>query len=138
MKLVFTIPGNGKDPAGNAVPKLKMTGNQHWTPKAQAYKAWKTHVRAVMLNQIAGQGFLTRNEITKALYTDAKILDTTKTPMTMHLRIFWKNNAHGDPENIFGSIADAIFINDKNLNGSFTGEVCPEGRGRVEVTITTP
>ena len=137
MKLTFTIPGNHKDLFGNAVPKLKMTGKQSWTPKAQEYKAWKTYVRASMLGQIGGQGLLTRNEITKALYTDAKLLDTTKESMTMHLRIFWKNKAHGDPENIFGSIADALFTNDKNLNGSFTGELCPEGNGRVEVTITT-
>ena len=35
----------------------------------------------------------------------------------------------------FGSIADALFQNDKHLNGSIEAEHHPEGKGRVEVSI---
>ena len=52
----------------------------------------------------------------------------------MDLKIWWRNDAHGDPENVFGSIADALFKNDKNLAGSFDFEE-KKGRGVVYVTI---
>ena len=54
----------------------------------------------------------------------------------MDLTIRWKHNAHGDPENIFGSIADSLFFQDKDLDGSFESAVSEDGHGLVEVVIT--
>lgn len=54
----------------------------------------------------------------------------------MDIRIYWINGIHGDPDNIFKGIADAIFKNDKFLDGSFETYNSNEGKGRVEVDIT--
>jgi hypothetical protein len=50
--------------------------------------------------------------------------------------IFWANEKHADPENVFGSIADALFENDNHVAGSFTFEHADDKKGRVEVEIT--
>lgn len=56
-------------------------------------------------------------------------------PARMDIVITWKNEAHGDSENVFGSIADALFKQDKYLAGSFDWRpAC--GAGSVEVMIT--
>lgn len=53
----------------------------------------------------------------------------------MDIKIFWRDDRHGDPENVFGSIADALFYNDKYLDGSFVSELSREKFGHVEVGI---
>lgn len=54
----------------------------------------------------------------------------------MDLTIFWCHGTHGDPENIFGSIADSLFSQDKWLDGSFKSQMAEDGQGKVEVKIT--
>ena len=54
----------------------------------------------------------------------------------MFLRIHWANEKYADAESVFGSIADAIFENDKHFAGSFTFVHAEDKRGRVEVAIT--
>lgn len=54
----------------------------------------------------------------------------------MDISILWKDNAHGDAENVFGSIADALFKQDKWLDGSFESRVSDDKVGRVKVSIT--
>lgn len=53
----------------------------------------------------------------------------------MDIFIFWADGKHGDPENIFGSIADALFWDDKHLCGSFD-YVDEKGDGHVIVRIS--
>lgn len=53
----------------------------------------------------------------------------------MDLLIEWKDNTHADPENVFGSIADALFLTDKDLCGSFD-VTDKRGEGLVHVRIT--
>lgn len=53
----------------------------------------------------------------------------------MDLRIFWKDDKHGDPENIFGALADSLFFQDKYLDGSFEAKRSESGEGLVEVSI---
>lgn len=132
---VFTIKGNHDDPVGNAIPKLKMTGRQHWMPKAQSYVRWKAHVvnafssRTKMVNKIdLGNDSLKEGKKKPIVIPEGK-------KAYMHLMIFWKDNRRADPENVFGSIADALFENDKYLAGSFDFETIPGGIGKVEVTI---
>lgn len=65
-----------------------------------------------------------------------KPLDTTITTKAhMDIMIWWCNRAHGDPENCFGSIADALFASDKYLSGSFNFKYAEDKKARVEVVI---
>lgn len=124
--LRFKVEGNPEDPCGNPMPKLKMTGRQHWTPRARKYVAWKAHV----VGAYRQAGGLWMDQI------EAKpIVLWPEQRAHMDVTIFFKNKAHGDGENIFGSIADALFKNDKYLDGSFHSSVCPQGKGRVEILI---
>ena len=50
--IFFIIKGNHNDPEGNAFPKLKMTGKQHWTDKAQDYVKWKAFVQKQLMNEL--------------------------------------------------------------------------------------
>lgn len=134
MKTIFfIIKGNHNDPEGNPFPKLKMTGKQHWTDKAQEYVKWKAYVQNQLLKELRPEkGDLAREcEKNIVLNKSRKPLVIEKNQIAhMSLLISFNGNTHGDPENIFGSIADALFHNDKNLYGSFeplegktTGEV---------------
>lgn len=132
----FTIHGNETDPNGNARPKLKKTGKQFWTPEAQRYEKWKQHVKAHFLKPLIDAGKISSKEFKAILYVlRDKPLDLANRRARMDIKIYWADNAHGDPENIFGSIADALFKNDKNLAGSFDYEL-DRGKGRVEAIIT--
>ena len=53
----------------------------------------------------------------------------------MDIQIWWKNEAHADGENVFGSIADALFKNDKKLDGSFENKGSSSKEGSVKVQI---
>ena len=131
--IFFIIKGNHNDPEGNAFPKLKMTGKQHWTDKAQDYVKWKAFVQKQLMNELRivdGDAWrqCEKNFITTKSHKPI-VIEKNQTAR-MDILISWKGNTHGDPENIFGSIADALFHNDKNLFGSFlplegktTGEV---------------
>lgn len=54
----------------------------------------------------------------------------------MDIDIEWGSGVHGDAENVFGSIADALFKQDKYLNGSFNGDDALDKVGKVNVFIT--
>ncbi len=73
----------------------------------------------------------------KRLLIDDQPLSTKASEKArMDIKIFWKNGAHADPDNVFKGIADALFKNDKFLDGSFESYYSPEEIGKVEVTIT--
>ena len=134
MRIEFTIKGNHQDPFGNAFPKLKMTGKQHWMPKAQAYAMWKSYVQNALLK--SGLPIDLIDRFNKSLAFKGKPIELEKGQHArMDLLIAWKDGHHGDPENIFGSIADALFVNDKNLWGSFSPLVGEHG-GKVVCIIT--
>lgn len=134
----FTVWGTHKGFEVNPLPKLKMTGRQHWMPKAQEYVKWKGWVCAAYFDQ-----YHPDIKIDRADFGDAHDM-LSKKPIVlgkdqrarMDIKIYWASKAHGDPENIFGSIADALFDNDKNLAGSFDFEQSADKHARVEVTIT--
>lgn len=137
-KISFTIQGNHKDPYGNPLPKLKMTGKQRWMPKAQEYGRWKQHVKGCFLSELVDEGLLKRADFRDLIYVheDLKPIVKSKKPARMEIMIWWCSDVHGDPENIFGSIADALFENDKYLAGSFDFAQSPNKKARVDVTIT--
>lgn len=130
----FTIVGNQENSKGNPFPKLKMTGRQSWTPKAQRYGAWKQFVVSTLLfhtKKHPAYSMIVRN-----IGLTGKPFQTSKTLRArMDIMIRWGLEVHGDPENIFGSIADSLFKQDKWLAGSFDFE-SGHGGGSVEITIT--
>ncbi len=134
MEIKFTINGNQEDPAGNPIPYHRVTGKGLWLPAAKRYAAWKDYVKNEFLDQaknhiIKPDGYLFGYPI-----IGKPIVLEHNQKAYMHLKIFWHNGAHGDPDNIFKGIADALFKNDKNLYGSFKpGE--SDGKGRVEIKI---
>lgn len=134
-RIQFSIRGNTTSPNGNAMPKVKLTKGQQWTPKAKLYAAWKGYVVSQLLDQKRGtkwEAMIIRN-----IGLHGKPFRTSiDMRATMQLTIHWGDNKHGDPENIFGSIADALFSQDKYLDGSFRSAVSRDGCGRVDVVIT--
>lgn len=129
----FEIVGTHEGPSENAIPKLKMTGKQHWTEKAQRYVKWKSHVVTALMDAVRGTDF--EAMVVRNVGLGKKPIKTAfDLPAKMDLMIHWRDKQHGDPENIFGSIADALFSEDKYLAGSF--DYTHDGSGMVEVTIT--
>jgi hypothetical protein len=114
--------GNNDDPSGNAIPKLRMTQNTLWTPAAQRYARWKLYVQESYWKAIEGKTKFGKPFIAQ--------------PAVMDLQIVWKDKKHGDPESIFGSIADALWENDKFLAGSFDYSYSDTKQASVRVTIT--
>lgn len=129
----FTIFGTHEDTAGNPIPKIRKTMRQQWTPEAKRYVAWKGHIQKCFFDSLVGIDYPSHLRIMRVfkkpiqLFTDEKAV--------MDIKIYWRDGRHGDPENVFGSIADALFFNDKYLDGSFSSEVAQDSRGRVEVKI---
>lgn len=128
----FTIKGNHENPHGNPLPKHRKTFRQQWTPEARRYHAYLDYVRACFLDGTTRS----RKEFRDCFYVlGPKPLRTGDKKCRMRIKIYWSSRAHGDPENIFGAIADAVFEQDKYLAGEFDFEYCPKKRGRVDVEI---
>ena len=142
MILEFTIKGNQENPYGNAIPKAKLTSGQQWTKKAQRYVAWKQYVQeAFQPILIAAAIDMPTIDPLKILKSPGRYLKpvTMSEEMSMGLRIYWADETHPDPESVFGSIADSLFVDDKHLNVEYVHtEHCPEKKGRVEVKLTIP
>lgn len=144
MILEFDIVGTHEGDV-HALPKIKKTRAQHWTKEAQRYVAWKRHVQAAFFEAAKRDKIeqsVAQRLVQFCLYPPEI---TGKKPITLHpeayarmdIDIAFKNRKHADPENIFGSIADALFHNDVRLRGSFDfSENEPKARVRVRITIT--
>jgi hypothetical protein len=132
MTIRFTIHGNQDDPHGNPVPKIKKTANQYWTRAAQRYKEWKNFVAWTLIDAMPEKLAL---EFKKNLIRFGKPIQGIP-EATMVLNIHWANEKHADAESVFGSIADAIFSNDKHLAGEMRYAHAKDGKGKVEVAIT--
>lgn len=120
--IFFTIYGNQEDPnSGNPIPYHRTTQGSYWNKGAKRYKAWKDYV-------------------VKEFCKSQKIKDTGNKPITIKEKvyvdivIYYKDRTHADSDNVAKGINDALFVNDKNVAGSydfFYDKQCP----RVEVTI---
>ena len=53
----------------------------------------------------------------------------------MAIKIYWAHGVHADPDNVFKGLADALFKNDKFLDGAFESHYAQDGKGKVEVEI---
>lgn len=113
----FIILGNQEDIKGNAIPKLRMTQNSKWTKQAKRYMAWKEYVCSCFWIKAKKDGL---GEAGYKLVMNIKPFQ--KQRGFMSINITWNKENHGDPESIFGSIADALWENDKHLDGMFTAQ----------------
>ncbi|MBP6975160.1 MAG: hypothetical protein KBB54_04500 [Candidatus Pacebacteria bacterium] len=134
MKTIsFTINGNQEDIYGNPIPYHRVVGRALWLPSAKRYSAWKSFVRKTFYSEYPA--YLERKG--KDILTQKEPLTTSPALRArMDIQVYWMNGNHGDPDNIFKGIADALFINDKFLDGSFETNNAPDGKGRVVITIT--
>lgn len=122
VKLEFTIRGNNRDTKRNPMAKVRLTKGQQWTPRAQQYAAWKSWVVAQLLDATKGSEIYPL--VIRNIGTHGKPFTTTqhlRARMTVAIR--WCDQTHGDAEGVFGSIADALFKQDKWLqHGAFSYE----------------
>ncbi len=134
MIINFTIRGNQEDPSGNAVPYVRSTRGALWRPEGKRYAAWKGFVQGAFLDSLEPKG---KGIAQVAIVHHGKpIILLNNQKAVMDMAIYWRNGAHGDPDNIFKGIADALFLQDRNLDGSFQSSKDDQGKGRVEVKIT--
>ncbi len=132
-KITFVINGNQDDIYGNPIPYMRVVKRALWLPEARRYNAWKSFVRRTFYKDYPE--YLMRAANT--MLTELQPFTTNSGEKArMDIRIYWRNGLHGDPDNIFKGIADALFKNDKFLDGSFETHYSPEGKGKVEIDIT--
>ena len=132
-KITFLVKGNQDDWHGNPVPYVRVVKRALWLPEAKRYNAWKSYVRRSFYGDYPEYLMCAG----KTLLPDLLPLTTNSADRArMDIRIYWRNGIHGDPDNIFKGIADALFTNDKFLDGSFETHYSPDGKGRVEIDIT--
>jgi len=130
----FTIKGNQEDPSGNPIPYFRQTQGSKWSKGAKRYHEWTNYVRANYLDAI-----MPLKKVDRAMlgemhdFLEKKPIKAIDKKITMHTCIFFKNKAHADSDNIFKGIADALFMNDKYVAGSFDYHY--SDKGKVEVTI---
>jgi len=139
ITISFIIPGNHENPHGNAIPKLRMTGNQSWKPEAQRYAAWKKYVQDCIQPHLVAMALDLREKDQRKLIKGNRYLkpiSDVADKIRMDIMIHWADETHGDPESIFGSIADALFIQDKHLAGDKDFCHAPDKKGFVEVKIS--
>lgn len=133
----FTIHGTHEDPTANAIPKLKMTGNQSWTEKARRYVAWKAYVRDAFIKKVSlDMGPEVARLMSTNIFNIGKPILFDGKKSHMKIMIHWRDKKHADSENVFGSLADALFKNDKYLTGEFDFCYSEEKKGHVDVEIT--
>lgn len=126
MQLKITVHGT-QDGDKNAQPKAKLTKGQQWTPKAHKYAAWKRHVQEAFFKATKPRSDELKRQAHEAIISHYPPEITGRKPITiqpgnwahMELHIDFNSAKHADPENIFGSIADALFTNDNRLSGLF-------------------
>lgn len=134
--ITFTIHGNQEDRNGNPIPYLRTTQNGQWTDKAKRYHAWQDFVRAHYLDAVMPSKKIKREDFGDAHdFLQKKPIKATKEKICMVLFIQWANDTHGDCDNIFKGIADALFMNDKYLYGAFDFAKSDTKKGSVTVTI---
>ena len=136
IKITFTITGNHQDPMGNPIPFQRVIASQMRYASGR-YMQWQSFARAqfdrtknyafdIITDSILANGIdaempiaVLRKELAR-LAKKPHPIKIEKYRATMHLDIYWTNEQHGDADNVFKGVADSLFENDKELDGSFT------------------
>lgn len=126
MNLSFVIRGNQEDTSGNPLGYHRTTQGSYWNAGSRRYAAWKDYVVSEF------------ERGTQRKPKQGKPLTIAKNEAAqVSMRIFWHNKAHADIDNVLKGILDALFVDDKGINGiSATSEPAKDGKGKVEIDIT--
>lgn len=137
MTIEFYIDGNQMSRKGNPIPYVRSTRGALWRKDGKRYAGWKDYVRTAYALQVSSERrrALAGPEAKKLSEASAKPINLGEQKAVMDIKILWASEAHGDPDNIWKGIADALFVNDKNLDGSFESCVADNKKGRVHVRI---
>lgn len=121
MRYELEIIGNQEDPKnGNPIPYERMTQRGKWkNRRAQRYLAWKKYVQECWLEKY---GRFLKYDGSESIRLDVTCL--------------FRGENHGDPDNIYKGIADALFANDKHVFGRINFAHCTDRPGvRIEIVI---
>lgn len=132
-QISFIIRGNQEKPDGNPIPYCRITAASKFRKDSMRYYKWKEFVCAEFITATFGTNFAGILEAIRVKNRQKPIELEKGQKAIMDLTIYWKDEKHGDPDNIFKGIADALFQDDKNLDGSFKSSV--SGKGSVYVKI---
>lgn len=121
----FTIPGQ-------PMAKIRKTRFQAWRPEVKRYASYKDKVRHAFIEYMGNKSA----PYVKTWIADGKPLHVPLTSkIWMEVEIVFNNEIHGDPEGIFGAIADSLFGNDKHCAGSFDFSHDRQATPKVDVSI---
>lgn len=116
----FRVYGNQENILGNPIPYTRTTQAGRFTKPAMRYAAWKGHVVASYLDHIQAMTDFDRKNFGDIHdFMQKKPINTGKNKVRMDIVTTFVDDTHGDSDNIFKGIADALFVNDKYLSGSF-------------------
>lgn len=137
--ITFTIHGNQENPHGNPMPYYRITSQSRFSDGAKRYHAWANFVRAQYLDIVMPRGKKFKTEDYGEIhdFIEKRPIPASKEKQWMGLKIYWADKKHGDCDNIYKGIADALFMNDKYL--ACTGidyEYALDKKGKVEITLT--
>ncbi len=127
MTITFTIQGNQNNPKGNPLGYHRTTQRGKWNPASLRYYAWMRYVQKTYIDA-SGES---KNYLLKPIE-----LGTRKA--YLNTMIYYASDHRPDPDNVQKGIADALFVNDKNVAGTYDFELASDKVGKVLVTITTP
>lgn len=129
MQFTFTIFGNQEDRNGNPVPYHRQTDTSKWSKGAIRYRAWQDFVAKEYDKQVP-------IEFKRLLESRARRpIDLKTREAELDIIIEWADHKHGDGDNVFKGILDALFVNDKNVTaGSFKTRLRPK-QGSVTVRL---
>lgn len=131
QEIKFTIFGNQQNTIGNPIPYERSTQNGQWKPRVKRYNAWKQFVQMIYLE--SDPPF--KGESKRRVMQGGKPINLGTGSANMKIKIFWGKRIHGDCDNIWKGIADALFQNDKYVSGSFDYEYSTDKKAKVDVEI---
>lgn len=129
----FTVRGNQEKPDGNPIPYFRTTQKSLWAPQAQRYFAFKEHIVTALLTALPEH----RAVFDRELVTKGKPLTLAPGEIAfVDIAIHWApKGTHGDPDNIFKAVNDALFNDDRNVYGSMKpGQ--PLGYGQIDIKVS--
>lgn len=112
----FEIIGNHEKRYGNPVPYVRSTQHGQHKPAVRRYEGWKQYVVAHFLDAVPP----TSRYAQEVVISGKPIVLDSDERARMDIQIQFSGRSHGDPDNVWKGIADALFVNDSRLDGSFT------------------
>lgn len=132
-EIKFTIVGTHDSPDANPIPYKRLTQKMKYTSRGVEYEHWKAHVVKAFLDSLdrqAQQPYIRNLQLKRK---PIALQPNQKARLTVHIR--FKDEKHGDPDNVAKGINDALFIDDKHVDIT-THHECRCKYGEADVTIT--